>query len=280
MLSTMRIVLIAFAVIAVSIGIPLGFLAVSANYNYCAGHQGQHPTTEHHSDGSPVIGPPISDPSAARLLVYCSGVWASDNGAGITAVGTLLLFLVTGILGWIAYRQFTTTRAQLRAYVGVTVESIVNPAPGLNTQAIFRMENFGDTPANGVRYLAGLAVLPHPLLKSQSDIFIPHPEQTPPNMTIHKGQRAPGEAFFAGNVFSAEDYTRATTAPDNRLYVAGIVEYTDVFGIPHKTRFAFFLEAADLESARASMPTGVNVDVPINVGRISWVMSGVHNDAT
>ena len=87
------------------------------NYNYCVGHNGQHATGQHDQNGSPIIEPAIDNPSSINLIVYCGGIYASDNGTGITALATVLLTIVTGLVGKLAWEQGETTRAQLRAYM-------------------------------------------------------------------------------------------------------------------------------------------------------------------
>jgi len=81
-------------------------------------------------------------------VAYKDCLWrlANENNGTITAVATLLLTFVTGGLVWIGYRQITTSRAQLRAYVFVGEVKIIDP-DGTEPQAQITLSNFGQTPA-------------------------------------------------------------------------------------------------------------------------------------
>jgi hypothetical protein len=209
---------------------------------------------------------------------------ANENLTNWIAIGALaaglLQFCALVVTIWVMDRS---AKRQLRAYVAVAVTDIFDPGEGLKTRGAFIIENFGETPAYEVSYLAALIVLQHPLPDKQADILIPHEDQPLPTMAVHKGQKSPGEAFFdQQEPFSPEAFTLATTDENYRLYMVGIVEYRDAFRIKRKTRFAAYIENDVLKAAQFIRPTvGESlVPEPQIVGKIEWVLSHAHNDAT
>src|SRR5579871_4460933 len=58
-------------------------------------------------------------PSFLGVVSFAFGDFVSRYKDHITSVSTALLTIITGILGWVARSQYTTTQKQLRAYVMV-----------------------------------------------------------------------------------------------------------------------------------------------------------------
>jgi hypothetical protein len=80
-----------------------------------------------------------------------------------TAFATVLLTIVTACLGWLAYRQVLTTRAQLRAYVFVSSAKVTNVVDGDGmAEAHVMIKNSGQTPAYEVAQVGGFAIDRYP----------------------------------------------------------------------------------------------------------------------
>ena len=150
------------------------------------------------------------------------GAFANEYGAAITAVATVLLAIVTGGLVWMARRQITTTRAQLRAYVAVESGQI-RAVAGEPPKAQKTVRNYGQTPAYKFRLVGGLGM-------AESFEALPPPTGDPRGTL---GVLAPAGVFqwnmVAPVVLSAEAYGRLS-AGQVTLFVYGEVYYEDAFG--------------------------------------------------
>ena len=157
----------ALIVLALVLGPILAVLA-SEKFQYCYAHQGNYPSAQGEADKSSAV--LVSEPSAGALVYRCLGGFANDNGVAITALATILLTVVTGGLVFVGFRQHTTIRAQLRAYVfvencaivdGPTPPNIPVPAPTGCPNSRVLINNFGQTPAFNVRHTSQLIIAPH-----------------------------------------------------------------------------------------------------------------------
>jgi hypothetical protein len=89
----------------------------SRNFQNCLQHQGQYPTAENkQNQTSPVR---VPTPYGIRIFWSCSGGYANENGAAITALATVFLTILTGLLALLARIQFVTSRTQLSAFIFV-----------------------------------------------------------------------------------------------------------------------------------------------------------------
>ena len=108
--------------------------------------------------------PPTWRPDLTDGPIFRVGTWVQLHNDSINAVSTALLTLVTIILVWVAIRQFTTTRAQLRAYVSVNLDK--SRAPIINAQTgptvVLVAKNSGQTPAFAASHWVMQGIGPYP----------------------------------------------------------------------------------------------------------------------
>jgi hypothetical protein len=91
-------------------------------------------------------------------LMHCILKMLDAHNGAITAVFTALLTFITGGLVWTGYRQITTTRAQLRAYVLTSRTVVTNVVHGDGVpEAHVTLKNYGQTPAHNVISVNGFA---------------------------------------------------------------------------------------------------------------------------
>jgi hypothetical protein len=104
-------------------------LSWPANYNYCVSHSGAHNSGQYNQYGIAIFAPGIDDPSAVHLFTHFFWVFTDQHAGAPSAASTILLTFITFglvVLGWM---QFSTTRAQLRAYVGIETAGIYDTMP-------------------------------------------------------------------------------------------------------------------------------------------------------
>ncbi|HWA91366.1 MAG TPA: hypothetical protein VG889_15125 [Rhizomicrobium sp.] len=107
--------LIIGAAVAVLVLGPIYGSVSSRNFQSCEQHQGQYPTTQNNENElSPVL---VPGPNSVRVFWSCSGGYANENGGAITALATVFLMILTGLLAYLARVQFVTSRTQLQAFV-------------------------------------------------------------------------------------------------------------------------------------------------------------------
>jgi hypothetical protein len=228
--------------LALVVGAPTYAALTSANYANCAQHQGHYPTKDNnYNKSSTVLVPAQGD---VRIFWRCVGGYANENGNAITAASTFLLLIVTGLLGLIAYRQYTTTRAQLRAYIFVESASIQDqatppnvPVPASSGCPFSRViiKNFGQTPAINVRHFSAITVCQ----AGTDDTACP----SPPDSLIKAA--AATVIGPAATTSSDSNLGRALTPYEvaalltvgQALYVYGRITYEDVFGRRHETTY-------------------------------------------
>lgn len=242
MLSRLRFLAFCLLASAIIVAGTFYLFASSANYNYCVGHNGQYEIEAQDPKGPPVVHEPISAPSFTRLVVFCGGVFAHDNGDGITAFGTVLLFLVTAILGGIAYRQFTTTRAQLRAYIALAPVEAALLADNCTIVVKVSMKNVGATPAFDFQQLGNIAIFPKGLKEHFQ--FKPVPEEADkarPNFVFYPTVEYPAAPR---KKLSWEDLIKMDTGSFS-LYVYGRVTFRDAFNREQWGEYCCVLEKSE-----------------------------------
>jgi hypothetical protein len=156
------------------------------------------------------------------------------------AVATIMLALITAGLLWIAGRQITTSRAQLRAYIGPEIfpddtEIIVFDQNKEITIPI-RLVNRGQTPAHGVTHRVVIGLAPFPPIEE-----IPFDTSEPSSFPIVIGPGA--------NILITAHFPKALTAPEQtalrkgtwRVYIGGRVNYRDVFKRPQFSTYRMSL---------------------------------------
>lgn len=166
---------------------------------------------------------------------FAIGAFLSDprKSSAIEAIATVLLAVVTGILVWVAYRQFTTTRAQLRAYVHLEKINVEDASVNRIPKASFVVKNFGVTPAREVRVDAAIFVAPYPL-----DRDLPDRDYSVAHRTL-----PPGDTFRIVEMAKRaldNDEIVAVHAGRYAIYVVGAIGYRDIFREERITEFCVF----------------------------------------
>lgn len=165
-----RILLWVVVCTALLLAITLTLFSWSTNYNYCVRNNGSHYSGQYGDNDQPVIVPAFAEKLGGfRLFVHCGGIFTEQHSGAITAAATILLLAVTALLSWIAYMQFTTSRAQLRAYVMHHTTTLVDGSkfkkktfvnrdgqPGV----IVAVKNLGQTPSYFTRHWCAIEVAP------------------------------------------------------------------------------------------------------------------------
>lgn len=219
------------------LGVVFGSLALSANYNYCVSHDGQHYTGQHNQNGAPIVEGPIEHPNSISLFVFCGGIYANENGAGITAFATVLLTIVTGLLSYLAWDQSKTSRAELRAYAHISKVDLKRVLDGSAPKARFTIRNFGHTPARKVRIGTAIFYGNYPL-----DIPLQEIEAGEDARTL-----APADEFTSGTSAKFKidrDELSALRMHASAIYLRVIVKYDDVFGRERVTETCMFCNGA------------------------------------
>jgi hypothetical protein len=209
--------LFAFLLIAIALG--FGLLALSPSYNECIRHDGQHPTEQYTSDGQQIVDGAIDNPTGPRLLLYCGSFFANKNGQAFTGLFTIALTVATFLLGYLAWKQWETSRAQLRAYV--FIEKTYCRLKEADVVARLTFKNYGATPAFKVSiYFAFLpeSAIPTTKLSSKPEIAIG------PGADISISDAKPMDTFLKPG------------SPVDRAHVIGRVEYK-TFGVRRTTNF-------------------------------------------
>jgi hypothetical protein len=234
-----RTILFATVAAAISLIVSFGCLALSANYNYCVGHNGQHYTGQYDQKGAPIVEPSIDNPSPVSLFVYCGGIYSNENGGGITALSTVLLTVVTVLLGYLAVEQGSTTRVQLRAYIVIKAVGLGTDGPD-KPMVWVEVKNIGSTPALNVSSRSQVDIFPFSKERNLTDTFtIPDLPLTNPIYAMQPGESLSGPARPAeGRTFTPNELAEAAKGKNARMYVYGYATYTDAFGDNHETPFA------------------------------------------
>jgi len=170
---------------------------------------------------------PVNERPSIFLAI---GTWVGDNHDAIEALATALLTFVTGILVWVAYRQFTTTRAQLRAYVYVSAVQGFITRHGDKTNIVVHLtiKNFGSTPAYKLESWMGIWAANFPTVE------FPAP---PPDFQTVSATLPPGGTY---DLVQGGDITanlNAITQSKKAIYAYGGMRYRDAFNIERNTRF-------------------------------------------
>lgn len=98
----------------------------------------------------------------------CSGLFIYENHGAITALSTVLLAAITFGILWLGFKQSETSRAELRAYLSVTIGAAVfqDHAIPLRFEGKPTLRNNGKTPAYNVRYIGKADIIPDSLVDS------------------------------------------------------------------------------------------------------------------
>ncbi|MGY3075432.1 hypothetical protein ACVWZZ_001803 [Bradyrhizobium sp. LM6.10] len=158
-----------------------------------------------------------------------------------------------------------TAERQLRAYISVDIKGFsFNRDPNfvLVCGATFALSNDGQTPANEVTTNVDFRIAPWPL---KLDLTRPADNPIKLNRTISPGR------ILDGNVTKNFPPAQQKLAPGEKLYLIGVVIYTDAFGSKRESRFCGYIEESEQIFAPA---TGIK-SIPV-----SFKWADRHNEST
>lgn len=169
--------------------------------------------------------------------------WAAWAGVIFTVAGVFLVWrTLIATQDTVAVTR-KIGEAQTRAYLSVLdFESEVtgNPEPKITVK--ITLKNFGQTPARNVRFNVAWASGPPPFPAELHKKVITDADG--------RGSIGPGMEFFAGvatHVFSEKDKTMSHDEigkildGKSKFWIFGVIEYDDVFGSEHRTRFRHYM---------------------------------------
>jgi hypothetical protein len=165
--------------------------------------------------------------ATAMEQVAESLVQTADSGKESTRIG-----------GEIAERQRVVSELQSRAYLSVIVASIVpqNRATGYRFEPRMGLVNNGNTPAYNVSFRTAADVCPFPL---PADFAFPLPDQLPSRSITIIGPRLNKIlSAVVPRLYSEEEERAIRDGVAQRLYIWGVVTYTDAFNIERFVRFS------------------------------------------
>lgn len=188
---------------------------------------------------------------------------------GLTTAGTIAVFLSI----YAAFKANKITReigqAQVRAYLAIRI----TPPDIFNGQTDFKfkIENTGQSPATNVRYIAGIEMLDHPLLPTQSDFVHFDPRDRIPINTIPANGHIDASAHIDPPL-TRNDIDTAKRNGDRRPYLIVRAFYTDVFrekGVVHETKLCAYTDISPVVAPDGS-----------TAWKAEWELSDILNDAT
>jgi hypothetical protein len=222
-------------VIALLVGI-----GSSQRFANCIDNQGQDPASQNPEHKAAAI--PVSHPSRIDIYAVCTMRFANNNGNAITALATVLLALVTGLLVWIVWLQFSTSRAQLRAYVFIETAGIFDgptwatadvPAGSGCPGSHLVIKNFGQTPAYDVRHWSAIMVCApgqeNDICTVPDDITNSHPTTFGPGGATNMTRRF---TRAINNFEIASLFTGGLS-----IVAFGKITYRDAFKVDHETNY-------------------------------------------
>jgi len=193
------------------------------------------------------------------MFLECEDTFLNANSG-------ILLFIVTGLLAAIAFQQYRTTRAQLRAWISIKLDRLYNFNTSKEMLFTANITNHGATPARDLEVQAAVGV--HPYLLPDDFDFPTVADLKMSKTTVYPGD--PANSSFTATQFSEVDTADAVTNAKRRLYVFGIVRYFDIFGDKHWTRFAVSL-VQDENFIRLAEGSGGEV-------ALTWEHTNKYND--
>lgn len=169
---------------------------------------------------------------------YCEGVYAEANNGSITATATVLLAFLTGILGYLAWDQRKTSKAQLRPYVMIKCAIISGLEIGERPVVKVTLRNFGATPAIDMMQWSQMGGDAFPASQ-------PFPKNERLGKELPKTALAPSGEFIvtpSNTVFPpiTAPYRLGLESGEGAVYVVGCVKYRDTFGDDHTTEYILF----------------------------------------
>lgn len=234
----------AFVVLALTIfAFAVTGAMLSPSYSNCARDQERE---QSHSQQSGTFRARIG------IIVNCEAVFANDNGAAITGIATVLLTVVTGMLGFIAYMQFWAAKNQTRPYVYVQAKQIVEWAPDGPMKIRTFMENVGATPAFNVEWTGAASVEAVPLYREKKRFrkkqFMVHANAGIP----HSKSPLFKEPFWSIDEVDAEEFSPEIIdflyTGQLAVYIYSFVWHRDVFGARYTAEACHYIALDDMRA--------------------------------
>jgi len=245
----LRLIAFCAVLLAVVAAVGFGLLALSPSYNSCIQKNGQHATEQFTNSGQQIVERPVDNPTRARLFLYCGSYFANRNGAAFTGLFTIALSIATFLLGYLAWDQGRTNRAQLRAYVSAVPMKAAFSSPE-TISVVLTVTNTGQTPAFDTQCLWGIDVLPMPTQE---------PSQLPQLRPDAKAP-LPNSVVFSNSAFSSTIPRRITETELGRIhegthaiFVFGKVTYVDVFREKQWVEFCSYMHRSDYQTWRENV---------------------------
>jgi hypothetical protein len=155
--------------------------------------------------------------------------WLTHDAAGFFTLGLVIIGAAQAFLFLV---MKGTAERQLRAYLGVTARDVPNLAVGQQQEAGIFITNYGQTPAQKIRYWGDVIIRECPLHGK-----LPKLNFRKENFPVNPGQKVP-IVFRANNPLTAAEEA-ALRSGTHRLYSYGVVEYFDVFKKRRTTTYRF-----------------------------------------
>ncbi len=180
----------------------------------------------------------LEDRAAERKEKTDSDWWLIKLTGGLV-VATIALAIVTTFL-WIATRRLVidakeSSQRQLRAYVSVDTEHMTDSAGNtIPNRHGFVITNHGQTPAHELEHWTQLGVSEFPLKQGLGE---PGQDRLIVKTVVHPGN----DRLIIEDMPLLPEELVAIEAGTHAWYAWGCVNYTDVFGQGHSTKFCFFV---------------------------------------
>ncbi|RWF23784.1 MAG: hypothetical protein EOS64_10050 [Mesorhizobium sp.] len=162
---------------------------------------------------------------------------------------TFVAIIALVVSFWTAITSIKTTQTQLRAYVSVfdfeTTVTNQNVRPHIAFKVTFK--NFGQTPARNLRFNLRWECGQPPFVEDSHATVVAIPEG--------RGSVGAGMTFYAGDKTDLRlGQSEIQQVLDNKLsfWVFGVIEYDDVFGKQHRTRFRYSMNTGPMNTATFS----------------------------
>ena len=176
-----------------------------------------------------------------RLAEYtCQLAVYTAQLASFTKWLVIVTIFVAGIGMWQGYhlgRHVNAVEAnsekRLRAYVQLSVDPtmVIYITDSQPLYCRIDIKNVGQTPAHKVEFHGNICAAE--LGRALPDIVIPKEKS---RIVIHPGQGF-GSTISADNPITSADVQRLREDPEYRVFLYGLIEYEDIFGIPRATKF-------------------------------------------
>jgi hypothetical protein len=214
------------------------------SYQQCESYYGQNTS---HGEAAQRNQSPFSG-TQFRVFMRCEGVAIDANSGTLTAVATVFLTIITGVLAWLAYKQNVTTQAELRAYISVEIATlpIIRQSQRHQLHFEFRPEivNNGQTPAKEVSVISRADIGP---FQPPANFYyrMPAPPAGQPRSvtTIGVGQKRFHNCILPRFLTPTE--LRDVYKGRHWFHIWGTVTYLDIFDVERQTNFSYVISVGN-----------------------------------